>query len=246
MEQISRLYQKVTDGIGAASTGLNSSVTGSGGSASATTGRSDGARAYMARARTILERANDELKKSMRVDEEYSARTDGCTIVGLRAHVGTEIAHDGLPATLVTVKGEKRTVKFGTCARYSIAGIGWKALGKRLNERSPVAEMERIGGATLVVLGLWRFEVTTMHGHMVTIDACMVDGLQPIAYASSVNNDTVAKYSMTELECLAVVWSVKLFRLYLYGRRFLIRTDHAALKRLMTARDLARRLHRWV
>jgi hypothetical protein len=86
--------------------------------------------------------------------------------------------------------------------------------------------MEGIGGATLVVLGLWRFEVTTMYGHMVTIDACMVDGfgeefllgedfmtkhkapgarLQPIAYASSVNNDTVAKYSMTELEYLAVV-----------------------------------------
>lgn len=81
------------------------------------------------------------------------------------------------------------------------------------------------------------------------LGACLLQdqgaGLQPVAYASSVNSDVVAKYSITELECLAVVWSVKLFRPYLYGRRFTIRTDHAALKWLMTARDLAGRLHRW-
>jgi len=47
------------------------------------------------------------------------------------------------------------------------------------------------------------------------------------------------------LECLAVVWSVKLFRPYLYGRAFGIITDHAALKWLMTRPNLAGRLHRW-
>jgi len=176
MEQISRLYHEVTDGIGAASTVLSSSVAGADGSAAVNAWRSDVARACMARARTSLERANDELAKSMSVDEEYRARTDDDTQVGLRTYAGAAIAHDGLPATLVTVKGEKRTVKIDTCARYSIAGTGWKALGKRLNERPPAAEMEGIGGATLVVLGLWRFEVTTMYGHVVTIDACMVDG----------------------------------------------------------------------
>jgi hypothetical protein len=81
------------------------------------------------------------------------------------------------------------------------------------------------------------------------LGACLMqdqgDGLRPIAYASKVNSDQVAKYSITELECLAVVWSVKLFRPYLYGRTFTICTDHAALKWLMTASDLAGRLHRW-
>ncbi|OWY99560.1 RNA-directed DNA polymerase [Phytophthora megakarya] len=59
-------------------------------------------------------------------------------------------------------------------------------------------------------------------------------GEQPIAYASRVNSETVSKYSITDLECAAVIWAVKLFRPYLYGRRFELITDHAALKYLMT------------
>lgn len=66
-----------------------------------------------------------------------------------------------------------------------------------------------------------------------------------MAYASKVNDAVVAQYSITELECLAVMWSVRLFRPYLYGRVFTIRTDHSALKWLMTASDLEGRLHRW-
>uniref|UniRef100_H3G6X4 Reverse transcriptase RNase H-like domain-containing protein n=1 Tax=Phytophthora ramorum TaxID=164328 RepID=H3G6X4_PHYRM len=70
-------------------------------------------------------------------------------------------------------------------------------------------------------------------------------GDQPIAYASKVNNPTVAKYSISELECLAVVWAVRLFRPHLYGRKFTIVTDHVALKWLMTTKEPAGRLHRW-
>lgn len=70
-------------------------------------------------------------------------------------------------------------------------------------------------------------------------------GLQPIAYASKVNSPTVAKYSITDLECAAVVWAVGLFRPYLYGRKFKLITDHAALSWLMKSKDLTGRLHRW-
>ncbi|KAE9338485.1 hypothetical protein PF008_g12047 [Phytophthora fragariae] len=58
------------------------------------------------------------------------------------------------------------------------------------------------------------------HGH----------GWQPIAYGSKVNNSEESNYCIPELECPAVVWSIKLFRPYLYGRAFTIITDHAALK----------------
>ncbi|GMF54412.1 unnamed protein product [Phytophthora fragariaefolia] len=65
--------------------------------------------------------------------------------------------------------------------------------------------------------------------------------LGPVAFASKVNSDAAANYPITELECLAVVWTVKLFRPYLYGRTFEIITDHAAVKWLMTRPNLAGR-----
>jgi hypothetical protein len=55
----------------------------------------------------------------------------------------------------------------------------------------------------------------------------------------------VSKYSISNLEFLAVVWAVWLFRPHLYGRLFTIVTDHIALKWLITAKEPAGRLHRW-
>jgi hypothetical protein len=83
----------------------------------------------------------------------------------------------------------------------------------------------------------------------VGLGACLMQdwgpGWQPVAYASKVNRAAEVNYSITELECLAVVWSVKLFRPQLYRRAFTIVTDHAALKWLMTRVNPAGRLHRW-
>ncbi|POM68334.1 Enzymatic Polyprotein [Phytophthora palmivora] len=83
----------------------------------------------------------------------------------------------------------------------------------------------------------------------VGLGACLMQdygrGWKPVAFASKVNSNAESNYSITELECLAVVWSVKLFRPYLYGRSFTIVTDHSALKWLMTRPNLAGRLHRW-
>ncbi|KAE8980862.1 hypothetical protein PR002_g23987 [Phytophthora rubi] len=83
----------------------------------------------------------------------------------------------------------------------------------------------------------------------VGLGACLMqdagDGWKPIAYASKVNSSAEANYSITELECLTVVWSVKLFRPCLYGRVFTIVTDHSALRWLMTRPSPAGRLHRW-
>lgn len=70
-------------------------------------------------------------------------------------------------------------------------------------------------------------------------------GDQPVAFASKVNSPTVANYNVSELECYAVVWAVRLFRPHLYGRRFTIVTDHVALRWIMEAKELAGRLQRW-
>ncbi|OWZ08250.1 Retrovirus-related Pol Polyprotein from transposon 17.6 [Phytophthora megakarya] len=81
------------------------------------------------------------------------------------------------------------------------------------------------------------------------LGACLTQdfghGWQPIAFASKVNSHAESNYSITELEGLAVVWAVKQFRPYLYGRAFEIITDHAALRWLMTRPNMAGRLQRW-
>lgn len=68
--------------------------------------------------------------------------------------------------------------------------------------------------------------------------------LQPVAYTSKATSPAEAKYPITELGCFALVWSVKLFRPYLYDRMFTVMTYQAALKWLMTTKQLAGRLHR--
>ncbi|KAE8977386.1 hypothetical protein PF011_g23668 [Phytophthora fragariae] len=92
------------------------------------------------------------------------------------------------------------------------------------------------------------FKVTTdasKTGLVAVLSQDQGHGDQPVAYASKVNSPTLSNYSISELECLAVVWAVRLFRPHLYGRRFSIVTDHIALKWLMTGKEPAGRLHRW-
>ena len=50
--------------------------------------------------------------------------------------------------------------------------------------------------------------------------------LYPVGYASRKLNLIEARYPIIEKECLAVVWGIKRFKLYLAGRRFTLQTDH--------------------
>ena len=49
----------------------------------------------------------------------------------------------------------------------------------------------------------------------------------------------------SEQEMLALVWATKQFRCYLFGKQFLVRTDHSALKYLQNFPDQNSRLMRW-
>ena len=60
---------------------------------------------------------------------------------------------------------------------------------------------------------------------------CATDGkLYPVGYASKKLNLTEARYPIIEKECLAVVWGIKRFKLYLAGRRFTLQTVHKPLE----------------
>jgi hypothetical protein len=55
------------------------------------------------------------------------------------------------------------------------------------------------------------------------------DGVErPISFGSRQLGTAEKNYSASELELLALVWASRHFRSYLLGRRFLVRTDHAA------------------
>jgi hypothetical protein len=56
-----------------------------------------------------------------------------------------------------------------------------------------------------------------------------------ISYASRSNNKPESNYSSYAGECLAAVWGVRYHRVYLYGRKFLLYTDHRPLEWLMTS-----------
>ena len=67
----------------------------------------------------------------------------------------------------------------------------------------------------------------------------------PVAYASKKLLDRERRYSVIEKECFAIVWAVKKFMNYLYGKEFVLETDHRPLTYLNTAKVANARLMRW-
>ena len=68
-----------------------------------------------------------------------------------------------------------------------------------------------------------------------------------IAYASRSLTDVEQRYSQTEREALAVVWACEYFHLYVYGKPFLVVTDHKPLVPIYSnpASKPPARIERW-
>lgn len=67
----------------------------------------------------------------------------------------------------------------------------------------------------------------------------------PIAYCSRLLNTAERNYSTIERELLAIVYAVHYFRPYLYGREFVLVTDHSPLVWLKSHKDPTSRLTKW-
>ncbi|XP_075539821.1 uncharacterized protein LOC142574669 [Dermacentor variabilis] len=69
--------------------------------------------------------------------------------------------------------------------------------------------------------------------------------LHPLAFARRTLTGAERNYTVTEKECLAIVFALKQFDMYLDGADFTIQTDHQALTRLSKLQNPAGRLARW-
>ena len=67
----------------------------------------------------------------------------------------------------------------------------------------------------------------------------------PVSYGSKKLTAAERNYSTIEKECLAIVWGVKKFELYLQGVPFVSQTDHQPLNYLNSAKFINSRVMRW-
>ena len=71
------------------------------------------------------------------------------------------------------------------------------------------------------------------------------DTMFPICFASRKLLARERAYAIIERECLALVWAISKFHMYLYGVEFIVETDHHPLAYLTTAKVKNTRVMRW-
>lgn len=87
--------------------------------------------------------------------------------------------------------------------------------------------------------------VITTDASNIAVGSVLSQNSIPIAFYSRTLNSAERNYSTIERELLSIVEAVKHFRPYIYGRPFLIETDHKPLVWLFSLKDPNSRLVKW-
>ncbi|GFY12917.1 retrovirus-related Pol polyprotein from transposon opus [Trichonephila clavipes] len=79
----------------------------------------------------------------------------------------------------------------------------------------------------------------------VEIVAVLNQNHRPIAFESRTLNKAERNYTLTERECLVVIWALNRFKTYFGSRSVKVITDHVALTKLTNGKNLSSRMIRW-
>ncbi|GFX64470.1 retrovirus-related Pol polyprotein from transposon 17.6 [Trichonephila clavipes] len=79
----------------------------------------------------------------------------------------------------------------------------------------------------------------------VGIGAVLNQNHRPIAFASRTLNKAERNYTVTERECLEVIWALNKVKTYFGSLPVKVITDHAALTKLTNGENLSSRMIRW-
>ena len=88
-------------------------------------------------------------------------------------------------------------------------------------------------------------DASSKHGIGATLKQKIDKNEHVIVYLSQNLNKAQRKWSVTEQECWAIVWAIKKLRIYLYGTKFSVITDHHPLCWLNKHKSENERLYRW-
>ena len=113
---------------------------------------------------------------------------------------------------------------------------------KSLLAKAPVLSYLRFGDGQEFIL---ETDASTL-GLGAILSQKQKDGsIHPITYSSRQLQRSEKNYGITELETLAIVWSLKHFRPYLYGHHCVLYTDHSACTSLLNSAKPSAKLVRW-
>ncbi|GFS97409.1 retrovirus-related Pol polyprotein from transposon gypsy [Trichonephila clavipes] len=84
-----------------------------------------------------------------------------------------------------------------------------------------------------------------MDASSIGVEAVLNQEQRPVVFASRTLSAAERNYTVTERECLAVIWTLNKFRTYLGSLPIKVITDPAALTRLTNGKNLSNRMIRW-
>ena len=174
----------------------------------------------------------DEIMKAQRPQTKRQVRAFiGC--IGFYRQFIPNFATIAVPLTDLTKKGQPNVVKWGNAQEAAFHTL------KKLLSMDPILRVPDFNQPFILQTD------ASDNGLGAVLTQDFDDIRHPVAFASKKLLPREKRYSTIEKECLAIVWAIKKFYIYLYGREFVVETDHQPLVYIGQSKFTNSRIMRW-